>query len=392
MTPELLGRREDQRLEFKSREALRDPSSIAREVVGMLNAAGGEVWIGVVDEEAKAVALDPVASPERARDRLRDHLTDTIEPSPLPEEVSIELVPPDADPALLAVQVRAPAPRAGRLPFAFRKGGGRHFVRRIGSRNLPMSREEIFGQPAVAGGGSPVRDAVEKLAQAREELGRSGQTGLWLGLRPTRKIHLDVQDEGLVQIALDPSVTGNRRTGWHFARASHQPKLTKNAIEWGLRSPWRERFEMRVEIRESGTLLFWTSLESLGHSNAEERELWPLKLLEYPISAFRIARALYDHRLAPSDCVAADLALLGIGGWGLRQGSPGDYFLGEDLVRTEEPDLTWEPVVFTYQEIDETPDRCGFRLVRLVYQAFGWREEAMPKVFDPGTGRLVLPE
>lgn len=66
---------------------------------------------------------------------------------------------------------------------------------------------------------------------------------------------------------------------------------------------------------------------------------------------------------------------------------------GEWLDETrEEPDLIWEPLVIPFGEIDEAPDHCGFRLVRRVYQAFGWRESAMPRQFDRETGRLILPE
>lgn len=38
------------------------------------------------------------------------------------------------------------------------------------------------------------------------------------------------------------------------------------------------------------------------------------------------------------------------------------------------------------------PDRCGFRLVRRVYRAFGLRESDIPSEFDRRVGRLILPE
>lgn len=393
MTTEILGRRKDQHLELEPKAALDSPETIARAVVGLLNAGGGEVWIGVEEkeEEGKASAIDPVREPERARNRLMDYLLDVLEPSPTAEELTIELTPADADPALLVLKVRPGDEQAERRPYALRKGGAWHFVRRVGTRNRSMSREEIFGATARGTHDRALDAAIRALKNERQAFRDEEGTGLWLGMRPARTVHLDPQDERLLQIPLDPSLTGNRRAGWHFARTSHQPRLTKDGIEWGLWSELLGRTVARTQVDENGMLHFWTALERL-HWKGEEREIWPLVLLEYPTSAFRIARVIYQELLAPEDRVAADLALFGAGGWGLREGSPGDFFFGNDFVRLEEPDLVWEPVVFRFQEIDEHPDRCGFRLVRRVYQAFGFREADMPRQYDPDTGRLVLPE
>jgi hypothetical protein len=254
-----------------------------------------------------------------------------------------------------------------------------------------MSRQEIFGQRAGKGKDSTVEQAIRRLVKARDLCRDSGESRLWLGLQPARSISLDPQEDRFRQLALDPAITGNRRAGWQFAQASHPPKLRKDRIEWGLWSDLLGKYVSRAEVRKRGELWFWTALERL-YRKGEEREIWPLVLLEYPISAFRISRVIYQGLLDPEDRVAADLALFGTGGWGLREGTPGDFFLGNDLTRSEEPDLIWEPEVFTFKEINEAPDRCGFRLVRRVYQAFGWREEDMPRQFDRETGKLILPE
>lgn len=391
MSVEILGRREGQHLELKSRAALDEPTKIARAVVGMLNAGGGEVWIGVDDEDGVAVGVDAIRDPERARDRLNDSLLDTLDPSPTAEEVAIELVPPGTDPALLVVKVRPQAEGPGRAPYAFRKGGGWHFVRRVGARNHPMSRQEIFGRPAPEGGEPAVDEAVRKLEEARREI---PGPGLWLALQPARGLQLDVQEERFVEIARDPWRTGNREAGSHFARSRNQPELSRIGIEWGVQGDLEGQFVSRVEVSEEGALHFWAALERLQWTSREPRqsEIWPLALLEYPISAFRIARVVYGDNLDSGDQVAADFALLGVEGWGLRKGTPGDFFPVNDLARQQEPDLIWEPVVFSYREMDEAPDRCGFRLVRRVYQAFGWHEKDIPRQYDRQTGKLILPE
>jgi hypothetical protein len=392
MTVEILGRREDQRLEFKSKDALEDPSTIARAVVGMLNAEGGEVWIGVEEEDSAAAVVEPIQDPERARERLWNYLLDVVDPSPSAEEVSIELDPPGAGPALLVAKIQPAADRQGRKPYAFRKGGGWHFLRRVGARNHPMSRQEVFGESVRSEEDPALEEAIRRLEEARQRVRDEGDAGLWLGLQPSRRLRLDTQARRFQEITLDPSITGNRRTGWHFANTSHQPRLIKDGIEWGFRSELLGKYVTRITVTERGELRFWTALERL-HRKGEQHEIWPLILLEYPISAFRVARVIYDGLIDPEDRVVADLALFGIGGWLLREGTPGDFFLGNDLSRPQEaPDLIWEPVVFTYREIDEAPDRCGFRLVRRVYQAFGWREEHMPRQYDREAGKLILPE
>lgn len=389
MTIEILGRREDQRLELESKDALDDPGKIAREVVGLLNAGGGEVWIGVEEEGGVAVAVDPVPDPERAKARLLDFLGDTVDPSPTPTEISIEVVPPGAEPGVLVLTVQPSGEDSGRIPYAFRKRGGWHFARRVGARSHPMSRQEIFGRP-VERGDDALERALDGLIGARQALQDQEESGLWLRLQPTRAIHIDPEDPLFERIVLDPSVTGNRPAGSHFARASREPRTSPGEIEWGLGSD-SEGAVVRVEVTEHGVLAFWVPLAELARGG-DEKELGPLPLLEYPISAFRIARVIYGGRLDVEDRITADLALFGIVGWGLRKGTPGSFFVENEIRRVEEPDLTWEPAVFTFGDVDEAPDRSGFRLVRRIYHAFGWRESDMPRQYDRETGRLILPE
>jgi predicted HTH transcriptional regulator len=108
----LLGRDEGPQLEFKSREALEDLAKVGREVVGMLNAEGGEVWVGVREEAGRAVAVEALADPGLARQRLRDYLADSLEPR-LQAEVAVEVVEWQGSPALLRIEIR---PRRERQP------------------------------------------------------------------------------------------------------------------------------------------------------------------------------------------------------------------------------------------------------------------------------------
>lgn len=390
MTIEILGRREDQRLELKSKDALDEPGKIAREVVGLLNSGGGEIWIGVEDEDDIAVAVDPVPDPERAKARLLDYLVDTVDPSPTPQELSIEVTPPGADPGVLVLAVQPSGEDFGRTPYAFRKGGGWHFVRRVGARNHPMSRQEIFGRP-IQRGNEALAGIAQELEEDRQRVRDAGESGLWLGLQPETKLEIDPEDPLFDRIVTEPSFTGNRRAGWHFARSSRRPEVVKGAIGWGLWSEARGDYVEWARATTRGALRFGAGIDRLLLAHGE-REIAPFKLLEYPISSFRIARVVYEGHLDPDDWVLADLALFGILGLGLRQGTPDDFFFGNDLERSEEADLTWEPQAFAFHEIQEAPDRCGFQFVRRIYHAFGWRESDMPRQYDRENGRLILPE
>ena len=154
-----LGRKEDFHLEFKGRDALGDPEKIAREVVAFLNADGGEVWVGLGEEDGRAVKVEPISDAEQAQRRLLDFLIETVEPSPSAKEVRVEVVD-EGEGAVLRVGVQ---PDGGRGPYAFLRKGGRHFVLRIGERIRPMSREEVFKtQPS---GDERLRQALGRRAQ-----------------------------------------------------------------------------------------------------------------------------------------------------------------------------------------------------------------------------------
>lgn len=47
--------------------------------------------------------------------------------------------------------------------------------------------------------------------------------------------------------------------------------------------------------------------------------------------------------------------------------------------------------MFEWQQIVDEPDRCAYRLIRRIHEAFGYDDEQIPREFDPETGRLSLP-
>ena len=53
----------------------------------MLNAEGGEIWVGLREEEGRAVAVERIENVERELQALADYLADVVEPPLGPKEL-----------------------------------------------------------------------------------------------------------------------------------------------------------------------------------------------------------------------------------------------------------------------------------------------------------------
>jgi hypothetical protein len=374
-----LGKREDLHLEFKSADALNDPEKIAREVVAMLNADGGEVWVGLGEKEGRAVLVESIPDVERESRRLHDYLVDVIEPPSNAREVQVFIRESDEGSNLLCIKT---SPSSDRKPYAYLRKGGRFYGTRVGARIRPMTREEIFARPA-AGADIGIERAEAKILSAREEVLVDGRQGFWLRFEPGVKVSLDLQSPSLEDVLQDPRASGNRPTGWHFSDFMNRPKLHQDVLVAA--DEYR-----KVEIRRDGGLGFISPLETL-YWKGEETEIWPPLLLEYIVSAFRMARVIYLGTLNPQDAVVVDLVLTGARGWKLKAGTPG-YWSSKPKVMQSDDLVLAQPLTFGFNEIDREHDRCAYRLIERVYEAFGIRREGIPNLFDSESGRLVLPE
>lgn len=370
-----LGQRESQLLELKGAEALKEPEKIAREVVAMLNAQGGVVWVGIREDNGVGVAVEPITNPELEQRRLHDFLVDTIEPALSAPEAKVVIELNERGEAVLIVELR---PLERNKPYAFLRKGGRHFVIRVGDRLRPMTREELF-RPREADH-DELDTCLQKARQAHESA-KKAQLGLWLWMGPVGDaIELDLR--AIEPLLHEPERTGNRPFGWSFAILEQRAKI-KGSI---LRSDPAE--PVTVEIHRDGTMLFSAPMDVLFHKG-EALEIWPPKLIELPVSALRIASAiLKDH----SDRTVIDFALFGLRGWQLRPGTPERWFMSTRPIVVEDDDLELpRPFVATSQELAE-PDRLGWRLLERTYEELGLRREDMPALFDHRSGRLVFPD
>lgn len=414
-----LGQREDQRLEFKRSESLLRTESVAREVVGLLNADGGEVWVGVREEGGEAVEVEGVKDAERERDRLRDALVDLVEPRPTPDEVGIEVVGEGTQ----CLRIRA-EPQPERGPYALRRGERLEFPIRFMDRLRPMSRSEVGAafdraQRQRRGDEAAGSSAGEQaLLDDQKKALASAKPTFWLGLElvgSSRRLDLGrVMDSGILE---DPSLSGNRWLGITFHLAlkavlfeGHRENPFVSARQgrsWltvGGDSPFQ------LSIAETGSLRSQIEITESPFSCPPEPErspfpelrnahvLYPKALLEYPASLFRLLRAL-DAK-APIGEVSAAVALCNVEGWFIRPGPDHPAWDFPFALRLPPPALERRPRPFTNgrsfvgpvlrfssQEVREFPDRCAFRLMSQVFKDFGWFEEEIP-YFDRARGRF----
>lgn len=138
--PRWLGAPEGSQLEYKGAEALRDPVSIARAVVALLNHRGGYVVVGV-DDQGKPHGLPTGADVGRERDRLRSMLIDSIEPRPL-DRVSVQAVQVLGVDVLQVAVARRDSRVAATL-YAERRRGMYGFWVRSGATTRSYTLEEV---------------------------------------------------------------------------------------------------------------------------------------------------------------------------------------------------------------------------------------------------------
>jgi hypothetical protein len=381
-----LGRHESSTLEFKQKDSLSHPESIGREIVGMLNSDGGEVWIGIKEQDGTSVSVDSIDDPDSAKRSLRDYLTDVLEPPPQGDEVDIGIEKDQGGRAVLWILIQ---PSENRKPYALLKGSGRYFYVRVGDRLRPMSREEIFSSRAPSKDPADLSVAADELRKEREGHQHKGESVYWIVLKPQPAAKIDIQDPGIRGYLQDATQTGNRPHGWNFMSPYEEPEVRKGRLVQGT------KVGRTIEVRDNGTLSLTIGSEGLVHGRGE-REIYPFALIEYPVALFRLASCLYRNlKVANSGKVLADAALIGVQGWVLRPYSPRSIHfqhpLGAPNAWTEGRDLVWErALIFPGSEIVEEPDWCGFRLVRRIYEAFGYLEDKIPLEFDRSKRRLII--
>src|SRR5260221_9529478 len=384
-----LGRKESSRLEFKSKDSLKKPFGISREIGAMLNAEGGEIWIGLREHEGTAVEIECIDDPDRARGALLDHVMNVLEPAPDDRSVRIEIVRPSTACSILCIQV---TPQDERGSYAVLKDGGRLFQKRIGDRTRPMHRDEIVIPRAGASKAVSQDDRTRsRLERARQILIETGAPGMWLGLDVSPNVVIDLTAVRSGHLLRDPGVTGNRDAGWNFVNRHREPQRKGQRIVSG------DPEIPELSAYSDGRLARFVPLDRLQWMG-ETTTLWPYALAEYPVSIFRLAKVLYEMP-SPPRTVFADFGLKGIAKWGLRPYSPDafDYKIEPARIYGEINDgledfLLPRPISFDWNELRANPDQGALRIVEAVYNDFGYERTEMPREIDWKTMMLNMPK
>jgi len=369
-----LGEREGQRLEFKAASSLSDPGALAKDVVGLLNAEAGDLWIGLREENECAVALESVPDPDVAIRSLRDFMLDSIEPSPDGQELRIEAVRHESGRVAIRIAVRG---GQARRPYAYLQGTARHYLTRVGTTLRPLTRADIIRD---AGGADQSRAEAEARLRTAS---RTVKSGLWVALEPMRPAELDLHEAWYEALLMDPKRSGNREIGWQPANPYKKPDIRVESLVQETKG------HCRLTLRAHGSVELVVPKPGLAW---RDESLYPLALLEYPTSVLRLAKAICEHVGLDAD-LSAQLGLFEARGLALRPGSPRHaFFKARDArVFAGGPDVVMNPRLMTVQEILEGPDRCAARLWREVYAAFGFGKDAWPSEYDEAAGRFEVP-
>ena len=310
---------------------------------------------------------------------LLNHLVEVVEPRLQGDEVEIDPVE-EGGRHLLLLRVESPRQRG---PFAQLREGGRHFMIRVDHRIRPMTREEIF-PPREA---SEPQTTTEPLTERRRDVLRRDKPGLWVGVHTVPQLRIDAQSKVLEGFLLDPGKSGNRLDGWNFR---YPPMLGVRPLPGAERIDFGQDHYRKTTVWENGCIEFWTTLEGLHHRTDSVQEIYPLALLEYPVSIMRLAAGVYDSFGTPKPrYVYADIALTRATGWHLPIYAPKPYEASPQTLDDGEF-LPPSPLMFSWKEFREHPDHAGYMLVRSVYQAFHLSEDRIPDRYDRKNRRLAL--
>jgi len=392
-----LGQRESDVLEFKSRDALQNQKALGKEVVAFLNTKGGDLYVGIREENEIGVEVEPIATAEQEVRSLRDSLYDLIEPSPSPGEVVLTVERDEEGGSVIRVRVG----KGAHPPYAVQSGGARRFMVRVLDSSRPMSREELAARFSEG-----VREedrlvsVLRQLQEERDELLRQGKDQLWCAIQPVHEVELKTGDPELATLLTDPEAIGSSPGSPSF-HVPFEPEVRQDRLVVGIRLPGFEE-DLNRKLKETmvgrdGGIRYHAVLHALYQhaTGSAPRFINPEQLIGVPLSLLRLAGAVLDGKLDRDDKLVVDLALLGVGRaevilfpgrWQLprpRQEAH-VYEDGDDLTLTKPP-------AFTFAEVRDSPERCTFRLLSLIYEAFGLREDAIPMELDARTGRLKTP-
>jgi len=398
MSPiDLLGRKEDECLELKRWEV--EDEKVLRVVVGMLNARGGEIFLGVEEEGGVAVRIQEVREPERRVRSLLDAILDRV--SPPPEDLDVETVEVEARRIL---RIRVGKAAGGPAPTALRKGPYLGFFRRTGDRQVALGRDELVREP---------HSPVDRLDEIRKEIDSSfrelevaaGDGGLFrLLAKPVRAPDAVVPELDWIRKVLEePSAVGSRPGTFHCLPVWHwaPPEARSRSIRGegsrpiGWQSGWADPARNHLRVLRDGAVEFRTGIESTllrPAASGRETVLDPAALVGFTASFFRIAGRLLERAggIAAYATVAEMAGLPRVRLRPFRHDSV--YYSGERDERGGADGSTVRTglVRIEASKIRDVPDRAARRLLVELYGCFERWPEEIP-YWDSGQQRFEIP-
>jgi hypothetical protein len=367
----LVGTSEDPYLDFKARlykATDADKHELAKDVTAIANAYGGDLVIGVEDDDGFAKAIVPVPHAGEAVEWLQQVCASLVE-----ERISgldARSVPVSGG-HLIIVRI----PQSLRGPHRVRRGDQTYFYRRFGQHNLPMSlpdiREAFMRSTAW-------QESAEKFFAERASEARPHEHFV-VGLLPVpiSQQLVTPTDADLLPILQEPPYT--RPMGWR-ARAGQEIRFTLHGLQ-------SDTGRHRLELWRNGNLEI--AIRAVGSESSDWNHLgitlygWSdgsgsayvlhnlIPIVEYTVTAARLAAVVYRH-------VGYDGP---VAGWlyfnmfRMPYAPHADLIhdmmwktVGRDSLRRPEPFPIYVPPVVV--DTPRTPDRLARQLLEPFWNAF----------------------
>jgi schlafen family protein len=407
-----IGTPESQHLEFKQADSIRTPKGrmkIAREIVAMLNAPGiSKLFVGIQDDSGKASGYDLLGDEDEIHiSALTDLLIDRIEPR-MPFDLLFDFEKIEKDQGfLLGIQVRSPSP-SPTPGFCVRDGEKRIYLIRHLDRKRPMEYSELLGNCEPRGPqkfpGKTFLDLWKEMGEQPEHKGwfpREHAFLLAIGLEAPGRERYPVNSSQLKQLVAFPDERDQRPGGWTFTLNQHFRDLSgkpRKVFESGF--PEERYRQLRVDHR--GIIAFSMDLSHLQWEVPKELSavfptaegmIYPYAFIEYIVSAFRIARAVWKDEMEDGTEVFFKLALTDIQNWVLPRFGPNKvgYYPVERWAQFEEgKDLQLGTHRSKGSSLINNPDELAWIILEDVYSEFGLESNVIP-LFSPGPPRSFLP-
>ena len=403
----LVGREENQKLEYKETIEKIDVHELAKDLASFANAAGGYIVVGAVQSKhtEKCTGFRSVSSVDGTLKKIR-HVGATH----IDERLALEPIVRDAPSGerLVLVQI----PRSPKLRAVITHGKAEYW-KRFGTDKREMTHREI--EDAIASGQAaaveeekrqrslvdhPTRwneitsskilcEVMDKRFQ--ERIGDQRYLRMTSAPLDLRAARVDTSDLNFRAFLQFPSF-GQRQTGWYLGIGQGLRQLVPTPL--GLESqPTANDYEApppSLVLTRSGHFEFWVPLfawvcfqQNREQFQAQPR-LWPIAVVEFPLNFLLFVKELY-RRIGVTGAITVRIEYQNLGGCILYPGGPAGGL--------------WHSGPFTFSEqhygpyeqhlaVDFDPEAAALAFALHLYQAFGYDRTHIPcfpnDKFTPG--------